>query len=93
MRMSEDRVQFIARQIAAEITGKDLVKFSGSAIVLESEIGRVLLEDLRIEDEIDREVVDMIDRMQRKPPQGSAEWQALFMAKKEEIARRRNYIF
>lgn len=93
MRMSEDRVQFISRQIAEELVAKNLINFSGSKIVLESEIGRVLLEDLKIEDEIDREVVDMIDRMQRKPPQGSAEWQALFMAKKEEIARRKNYIY
>lgn len=93
MRLSEDRIQFIARQIAKELTDKNLLKFSGSAIVLESEIGRVIMADLKIEEEIDREVVDMIDRMQRKPPQGSAEWQALFMSKKEEIARRRNYIY
>jgi hypothetical protein len=52
----------------------------------------VILEDLRIEDEIDREVVDMIDSMQRKLPHGSAEWQAVYMQKKEEVARRRNYI-
>ncbi len=93
MRLSEDRVSFLAKQIAQELTDKNMLKFSGSSIVLETEIGRVLLEDLRIEDEIDREVVDMIDRMQRKPPQGSAEWQALFTAKKEEIARRRSYIY
>lgn len=93
MRLSEDRISFLAKQIAQELTEKNMIKFSGSPIVLETEIGRVLLEDLRIEDEIDREVVDMIDRMQRKPPQGSAEWQALFMAKKEEIARRRSYIY
>ena len=93
MRLSEDRIQFIAGQIAKEIVDKEMVKFSGSRIVLESEIARVLMEDLKIEEEIDREVVDMIDRMQRKPPQGSAEWQAIFMQKKEEIARRRNYIY
>lgn len=93
MRLSEDRIQFIAGQIAKELVDKQMIKFSGSRIVLESEIARVLLEDLKIEEEIDREVVDMIDRMQRKPPQGSAEWQAIFMQKKEEIARRRNYIY
>lgn len=93
MRMSEDRVQFIANQIAEDLKAKNQIKFSGSAIVLEAEIARVLMEDLRIEDEIDREVVEMIESMQRQPPQGSAEWQALFMSKKEEIARRRNYIY
>lgn len=93
MRLSEDRIQFIATQLAKELVDKQMIKFTGSRIVLESEIARVILEDLRIEDEIDREVVDMIDSMQRKVPQGSAEWQAIFMQKKEEIARRRNYIF
>ena len=93
MRLSEDRIQFISAEIAKELMDKEMIKFSGSRIVLESEIARVILEDLKIEEEIDREVVDMIDKMQRKVPQGSAEWQAIFMQKKEEIARRRNYIY
>lgn len=93
MRLSEDRIQFIAGQIARELVDTNMVKFSGSAIVLESEIARVIHQDLGIEDEIDREVVEMIENMQRQPPQGSAEWQAIFMQKKEEIARRRNYIY
>ena len=92
MRLSEDRIHFIATQIAKELMDREQIKFSGSRIVLESEIARVIHEDLKIEDEIDREVVDMIDKMQRKIPQGSAEWQAIFLQKKEEIARRRNYI-
>ena len=92
MRLSEDRIQFIAAQVAKELVDKQMINFSGSRIVLESEIARVIVEDLRIEDEIDREVVEMIDSMQRKVPQGSAEWQAIFMQKKEEIARRRNYL-
>lgn len=93
MRLSEDRIHFIAGQIARELVETKQVKFSGSRIVLESEIARVILEDLKIEEEIDREVSDMIERMQRKPPPGSAEWQALYSQKKEEIARRRNYIY
>ncbi len=92
MRLSEDRIHFIAGQIAKELVEGSQVKFGGSRIVLESEIARVILEDLKIEDEIDKEVVEMIDKMQRKLPPGSAEWQAVYMQKKEEIARRRNYI-
>lgn len=92
MRLSEDRIHFIAGQIAKELVEGNQVKFGGSRIVLESEIARVILEDLKIEDEIDKEVVEMIDKMQRKLPPGSAEWQAVYMQKKEEIARRRNYI-
>jgi len=93
MRLSEDRIHFIADQIAKELTDSKAIKFGGSRVVLESEIARVLLEDLKIEDEIDKEVVAMIDSMQRKVPPGSAEWQAIYSQKKEEIARRKNYIY
>lgn len=93
MRLSEERVHFIASQVAKELLSKGLIRFGGSQIVLESEISRVIIEDLKIEEEIDREVVDMIASMRRVIPQGSAEWQAIYMQKKEEIARRRNYIF
>lgn len=92
MRLSEDRIHFIAAQVAKELIETKQITYGGSRIVLESEIARVILEDLRVEDEIDREVVDMIDSMQRKVPHGSAEWQAIYMQKKEEIAKRRNYI-
>jgi len=92
VRLSEDRIHFIAQQVAKELIDTKQVKFGGSRIVLESEIARVILEDLRIEDEIDKEVVEMLDKMQRKLPPGSAEWQAIYTQKKEEIARRRNYL-
>lgn len=93
MRLSEDRIHFIAQQIAKELTEKKMVEFRGSRVVLEAEIAKVILEDLRIEEEIDREVVEMIEKMKRNIPQGSAEWSAIYMQKKEEIARRRNYMY
>ena len=92
MRLSEDRVHFIAQQIAKEVLDSGLVSFGGSRIVLEAEISKVILEDLRVEDEIDKEVVDMISKMKRNIPPGSAEWSAIYAQKKEEIARRKNYI-
>ncbi|MCX7019658.1 MAG: DUF507 family protein [bacterium] len=91
MRLSQDRINFIAQQVAMELIDKGYVKYSGSKVLLESEIAKVILEDLAIEDEIDREVVDMITSMKRNIPAGSAEWNAIYWQKKEEIARRRNY--
>ncbi len=93
MRLSEERIQFIAQQIAKELIDKGLVQFGGSRMVMEAEISRVVMNDLKIEEEIDREVVEMIDSMKRTIPAGSAEWQAIYSQKKEEIARRKNYIY
>lgn len=93
MRLSEDRIAFIAMQVAKDLIDGGLVKFGGSRPVMEAEIARVISADLRIEEEIDREVVEMIEGMKRPIPHGSAEWQAIYSEKKEEIARRRNYIY
>lgn len=93
MRLSQERIQFIAKQIAKDLLENKLVKFGGSKIVLETEIEKTITEDLRIEEEIDREVVDMIKSMKREIPAGSAEWSAIYSQKKEEIARRKNYIY
>ncbi|MBX7244868.1 MAG: DUF507 family protein [Candidatus Sumerlaeaceae bacterium] len=93
MRLSEDRIHFIAKQVAKELLDKNLIKYGGSTVVLEAEISKVILEDLKIEEAIDREVVEMIENMKRAIPQGSAEWNAIYSQKKEEIARRKNYIY
>jgi len=92
MRLSQDRINFIAQQVAKELVDKDYIKYGGSRVLLETEIAKVILEDLAVEDEIDREVVDMIASMKRTIPAGSPEWNAIYWQKKEEIARRRNYI-
>lgn len=92
MRLSEDRIHFIAQQIAKELVDQKLIRYAGSRVVLEAEISKVILEDLKIEDEIDQEVVEMISKMKRNIPQGSAEWNAIYFQKKEEVARRKNYL-
>lgn len=92
MRLSEERIQFIAQQVVKELLEKKLITYTGSRIVLESEMARIVMEDLRIEEEIDREVAEMIGKMKRNIVPGSPEWNAIYMQKKEEIARRKNYI-
>lgn len=93
MRLSEERINSLAQQIAKELLAQSLIKHSGSRVILEAEIAKVILEDLAIEEQIDQEVVEMISKMKRNIPQGSAEWSAIYAEKKEELARRRNYIY
>ena len=93
MRLSEERINFIAEQMVAELMAKKLVKYTGSRVILEAEMARVIIEDLRIEEKIEGEVVEMIANMKRRVPQGSSEWQAIFSQLKEEVAKRHNYVY
>lgn len=93
MRLSDDRIHSIANQIAEHLLKRGMIRFKGLRISLVTSIARVITNDLKIEDEINAEVERMIESMQRKIPRGSAEWNSIFIQKKEELARRRNYIF
>jgi hypothetical protein len=93
MRLSDDRIQSIASQIAEQLKKKGLVRYKGLPVRMTTTIARTITNDLKIEDEINEEVERMIEKMKRDIPRGSAEWNSIFMQKKEELARRRNYIF
>jgi len=93
MRLSEKRIQFLARQIVDELLAQGEISYSGSRLVLETEVARIISDDLKIEDEIDQEVAEMISKMKRNIPPGSAEWDAIYQEKKAELARRRNYVY
>lgn len=92
MRLSDDRIQFISGTMADRLLADKMIRFDGPRISLITLLARTIINDLKIEDEINAEVERMIASMQRNIPRGSAEWTTIFMQKKEELARRRNYI-
>jgi hypothetical protein len=92
MRLSEQRIQFLAKQIAETILRENAVTTAMSSFVLESDIARHIQADLAIEDEIDREANASIARMKKPPAHDSPEWRGMFQQLKQEIAKRRGYI-
>ena len=91
MRLSEDRINFIATQIADGLIKNRRVRYRGNRNMFIAEIGKVILEDIKIEDKIDKEVIQRIRRMERDIPEGSAEWQAVYQREKEALAIRYGY--
>lgn len=92
MRLSADRTNFICSNILDALTKKKLIKYKGLRTALVTQLARVIITDLAEEDEIDAEVERMIESMKRRIPRYSAEWNSIFVQKKEELAKRRNYI-
>ena len=82
MRLSEERIHFVADQIIQSLKQKDMIEASFSDHRLRREIVRVIIQDLRIEDEIDQEVIRVIQSMEREVPEDSPEWISIFRQKK-----------
>lgn len=93
MRLSEERIEFIARQIAKSLREKKYVSYYSRSRSLDSVIARQILKDLSFEDKIDAEVEKSIRSIKRNIPEGSAEWMSIFQQKKEELAKRYHYIY
>lgn len=93
MRLSEERIEFIGKQIMSELLTRKLIRYRGLSSQLSTKAARAIQNDLQIEDQIDAEVERTIETMKRDIPRGSAEWNSIFIQKKEELANKRNYIF
>jgi hypothetical protein len=91
MRLSEDRIGAIAEKIAFNLVKKRMVVTKLRLAQVAAWIEKPILEDLKREEAIDREVAEYIRGLSKRPPEGSFEYNALFEKKKEEIARRRDF--
>ena len=91
MRLSEDRINFIATQIGEGLLKQRRVRYKGNVNRFIAEIEKVILADIRTGSDIEREAERAIRRMQRDIPEGSAEWNAIYQQQKEEIAARKGY--
>ena len=89
MRLSESRVQKIINDAMERLDDEKIAKFRGPLARIRTELERVVLADLKIDEDVEREAKQFIARMQNKPPEGSAEYDAILLRKKEELAARR----
>lgn len=92
MRLSDERIDFISQQILDSLVEKRLVKIKKARQVALNELIRVISTDISFEDKIDKEIEDMIRSMKRDIPEGSSEWKAIFIQKKDELMHKYNYI-
>lgn len=91
MRMSETRIRALAKTIAKDMIDQGAVEGKISVLNLSTLIAQVMIQDLKVEDEIDEEVRQRLLRYPRLPPEGSGEYEALFFKVKSEIASKRGY--
>jgi len=91
MKLSEKRIESISDKIAFQLVRKRHLITNENLRQVSAWIEHAIVDNLKIEDEINEEVRSFLSRMTTCPPVGSFEYNAIFRNKKEEIAKRRNY--
>ena len=88
MRMSRERIFYLADMIVKELGGTDAVTVKAPD-ELRTEVMRALSDEAKLEDTIDTEVRRTLASYSRPVPEGSREWEVLYQKTREEVLRRR----
>jgi hypothetical protein len=88
MRMSRERIFYLADQILKELGNTDGVLLKAPDDV-RPEIIRALSEESKLEESIDGEVRKILSSYSRPLPEGGHEWEVLYDKTRAEVFKRR----
>jgi len=88
MRMSRERIFYLADMIVKELGGTDAVTVKAPD-ELRTEVMRALSDEAKLEETIDTEVRRTLSSYARPAPEGSREWEVMYQKTREEVLRRR----
>jgi hypothetical protein len=92
MRLSEERVASLARRITDALLEDELVDLEIEEERFTFLVEKLILDDLRLEDEIDTEATERLRRQKPYLEDGTSEWEIEFDKVKNQVAGERGYI-
>lgn len=92
MRLSEERIAVLAREICDRLLDEELVDLEMAESDFVALIETVILTDLRLEDEIDEQVTAFLLKNRPQLAEGSTAWDVEFERKKLDLSVARGYV-
>ena len=91
MKLRKQQVEVIAAKVIDELTKRESIKTENMDKAKEL-LKRVIIDDLVVEDKLNEEVRELLDRISSEMRQGSVEYHKMFRLVKEKLVRERNLI-
>ena len=92
MRLSRDKIMHLSHLIVQTLEDQKLVKLLKEHHSLRMEIANTMLEELSIEEEVEKEVQRILRSYKRKIIEGSREWDVMYRKTFEEQMKKRGRI-
>ena len=92
MRLSEAKIRYLAARLVAELKERDDMTLVGGPDVLESDIARVIRDNLLAEDALDRDVETTMGRYRREIASGNMDVELLRQKIKKQLAKERGIV-
>jgi hypothetical protein len=92
LRLSEERVALLAREITDKLLDDELIDLEIDEDRFTFLVETLILKDLKVEDEIDEEATAFLLKNKPSLEEGSTEWGVELERKKEELSIARGYV-
>jgi hypothetical protein len=78
MRLSREKINKLSHVITDELVKTEDIEFIEDRNTIRLEVVKILNEELKKEEELDREARKKIESQKRSVPEGSVEWEILY---------------
>ena len=92
MRLSKEQVEKICRIVMDNIKGKELIIFKVPEETVLNRIVEIFLNDLKAEDELDREVEEILKGYAREIEAGRMDYRKMFSLTKGKLVKERGIV-
>ncbi len=91
MKLRKQQIEVLASRIIEELIDRGSIEVEDS-LKSKSSVRKTILEDLAIEDTLNEEVRQFLEKISSQMRQGSVEYHKMFRLVKEKLIRERNLI-
>ncbi|MEW6088656.1 MAG: DUF507 family protein [bacterium] len=92
MRISERKIAYLAKEISSKMYGSKGITLNVSLEVLENKISGVILENMKMEDEIDKEAKMIIEQHQKEIKDGMIDYHSFFKKVKDRLVKQKGFV-
>lgn len=92
MRLRRDYIEYLSKRLAQHLVQKEVVELHVEPKVLQARISHTIINDLKVEDELDEEVRRILDGYAHQMRQQHISYHEMFQKVKHKLAKERNLI-
>ncbi len=92
MRLRENEIDLVVKRVMGRLEQKGCLSLEGASAELSERIKRAIIDDLMIEDNLNREVEDILKKHVNDMRGGTIDYRKMFAMIKSKLAKDRNLI-
>jgi len=92
MKLRRDYIDFISKQLVDRLVKKGYIQLYADPSTVQAKISQTILDDLKVEDELDAEAREILEGYTQQMRQQNIEYHEMFQRIKRKLIKERNLV-